>query len=334
MLFLFWAVLPIITFAQAEKSAYELGVEGVLKVDAGEFEDGIQLLKQARNKEPLEYDYTFEIGKAYFKSGNPKKAEKHLFPLQYHAHVQADLYILLADCYKELEEQKKIPDEARKKEFDALRYGIQKLPSEGILYRELGKRNIELEKSVEALAVLEMGIVKAPNYPENYFWAAKLLKGSGNLLWAWFYSELFFNMSDDEEMKRSAAILISSTAPTVLGKNWAGEPDKLDQDLRYVNSEKCSDKEFVSIENRAKKLGCLIENWEYKKYEVEPLFSRMEDLQKRGWIEPYLASMVQATDKEQFLSWVAQHAPEFEAYRSWRFWNPLHLTGPINRLAE
>jgi hypothetical protein len=333
-LFLLWWLLPTIVYAQAEKTAYELGVEGVLKVDAGDYDEGIKLLKQARNKEPQEYDYTFEIGKAYFKSGNPKKAEKHLFPLQYHANVQADLYILLADCYKELEELKKTPDEERKREFDALRYGIQKLPKEGVLYRVLGKRNIELEKPVEALAVFETGIQTAPNYPENYFWAAKLLKGSGNLLWAWLYSELFFNMSDDEDLKRSAAILISSTAPIVLSNKWKGEPDKLDQDLRYINAEKCGQSEYGSIGNRTKKIACLLESWDYKKYQIEPLFSRLKLLQDKDWSEAYIASMVQVTDKEHFLAWVSQNAPEFEAYRSWRFWNPIHLSEPINRLAE
>jgi hypothetical protein len=44
-----------------------------------------------------------------------------------------------------MDEEKKTPDEERKKELDALRYGIQKLPEAGELYLELGKRKIEME---------------------------------------------------------------------------------------------------------------------------------------------------------------------------------------------
>jgi predicted Zn-dependent protease len=112
--------LGVITVqSQPKQDAYSLGIQGILKVDNGDYKAGIKLLKRARNLEPKEYDYAFEIGKAYFKSGKPRTAEKYFFELQYHSSVQADLYVLLSRCYEELEALKKNPNPENKKAMDA-----------------------------------------------------------------------------------------------------------------------------------------------------------------------------------------------------------------------
>ena len=245
--------------AQSQKGddAYALGVEGIQLIDDGQFDIGIKLLKKAQGLEPQDYDYTFEIGKAYLKNGNPKKAEKYLFDLQYHVSAQADLYLALSSCYAELEELKKAPNPERKKELDALRYGIQKLPSE--------------------------------------------------------------------------AILISNSLKVVSGKNWRADPEKLDQDFKFVFSENCatiSNESGLELENRK----CLLENWKYDSFTISPLFQRVAELESKGWLEAYLATILQENDKEKFLEWLPENVKDFEEYRTWRYWNPIKLMKPINRL--
>ncbi len=319
--------------AQSESGtdAYSIGVEGIKLVDEGQYEEGIKLLKQARNLEPHEYDYAFEIGKAYLKSGNPKKGEKYLFDLQYNKNAQADLYITLSNCYLELDESKKTQDPERKKELDALRYGIQKLPTEGILYLELGKRKLAMEESVDALAVFEAGIQKAPNFAENYFWAAKLMKATGNHIWAWFYAEICFNMTDDVDLLRSSAIMISSGSNAVFESKWNGNPEKLDQGLKIVLSEKCSNGENES-NLQLEKRTCLLQNWKYDSFSVSPLFQRLNELENLGFLEAYLATILHENDKEEFLKWLPQHVKTFEEYRTWRYWNPMQTAKAISRL--
>lgn len=323
----------VLVQAQSQKGddAYALGVEGIQLIDDGQFDIGIKLLKKAQGLEPQDYDYTFEIGKAYLKNGNPKKAEKYLFDLQYHVSAQADLYLALSSCYAELEELKKAPNPERKKELDALRYGIQKLPSEGILYLQLGKKKLEMEQPVEALAVFESGIEAAPNFAENYFWAAKLMSASSNDLWAWFYAEICFSMTDDDDLLRSSAILISNSLKMVSGKNWRADPEKLDQDFKFVFSENCatiSNKSGLELEKRR----CLLENWKYDTFTISPLFRRMTQLESKGWLEAYLATILQENEKEKFLEWLPENVKDFEEYRTWRYWNPIKLMKPINRL--
>jgi hypothetical protein len=328
--FLFFSVLGQAQ-SQNGDDAYSLGVEGIQLIDDGQFDLGIKLLKKAHGLEPQDYDYTFEIGKAYLKNGNPKKAEKYLFDLQYHVSAQADLYLALSSCYADLEELKKAPNPERKKELDALRYGIQKLSSEGILYLQLGKKKLEMEMPVEALAVFESGIRNAPNFAENYFWSAKLMAASGNDLWAWFYAEICFNMTDDDDLLRSSAKLISNGLEVVLGKNWRSDPEKLDQDFKFVLSGNCAtitNESGLELEKRK----CLLENWKYDGFTISPLFHRMKQLEIRGSFEAYLATILHDNDKVKFLEWLSQNANNFEEYRNWRYWNPIRLKEPINRL--
>mgnify|MGYP000300725185 CR=1 FL=1 len=325
--------LPILGFSQQEKDAYALGVEGVTLIDEGNFDEGIKLLKQARNLEPADYDYSFEIGRAYLKSGNAKKAEKFLFTLQYHINVQPDLFVTLANCYAEMNEEKKTPDEENKKELDALRYGIKKFPNSGVLYLELAKRKIEMEKTVEGLAVFETGIQKAPNFAENYFWAAKLLKASGNYLWGWIYAETCLNMTDDAELFRSCAILVSSCTEVVFSPNWNAQSEKMNQSLRNVLAEKCNS-EPTEIADLAEKRQCLLSEWNYKSHAASALFNRMKLLDEQGFLDSYLASMLNETDKSSFLKWLPENIQSFEAYRSWRYWNPMELKSPVTRISN
>ncbi|MCB9186847.1 MAG: tetratricopeptide repeat protein [Flavobacteriales bacterium] len=320
-----------IAFPQSDSTAYRLGIEGIKLIDEGDFQEGINYLKKARKLEPEQYDYTFEIGHAYYLSGNSKLAEKYLYPLQYHVHVQPDLYILLAQCYKALNEEKKTPDESRKKELDALRYGVQKFPKVGSLQLELGKRNLEMEEPLKALSIFEDGIVNAPNFAENYFWAAKLLKATGNPLWTWIYAEVFFNLTENDEMKRTAAQLISESTEKVFSENWKADPESMDQELRFLLTSECKSINSnwdLYIEKRA----CLLDKWRDTAFPISVVIGRMAQLEEKGLLEPYLATIYLENDKGLFLPWVAAHAKEYETYRKWRNWNPITIKEPVKRL--
>lgn len=333
----YWPVLLSMLFSttvwsQTNVDAYALGVDGVKLVDEGRYDEGIKLLKQAHFLAPSDYDFSFELGKAYLQSGDAKKAEKQLFQLQYHVNVQADLYVLLANCYARLEELKKTPDESRKKELDALRYGIQKLPSQGILYLELGRRNVEMERSVEALATLESGIRYAPNFAENYYWAAKLMNASSDQFWAWIYAETCFNMTDDIELQRSSARIIDQSLKNISEGRWKPEPNKMETELQFLVSSKCPEPVDQSVNQLALFRNCLLANWNTSSYSFNPLFTRLKQLQESGWLESYLASQKQETDKPSFLTWLVDHTKEFETYSSWRYWNPMQLKEPVIRI--
>lgn len=333
ILYIFLLLPTIILGQQAENEAYRLGTEGIEKVDGGEYVEGIALLKQARNLQPHDYDYTFEIGKAYMKAGNPKKAEKYLYELQYHENVQEDLYIEMSNCYGQLNELKKKADEDHKKELDALRYGIQKFPQAGRLYLQLGKRNLDLGRSVEALSSFELGIHNAPNFWENYYWASKLMKALNNPLWAWLYAEVCYNMTDDAEIARSCAFLISESLEDISKNGWKPQSNAFDSEFAEMLHQRCGNRPVGDIDKTLALRQCILTNWAYQQTKASELFERMNELEQTGRLAPFVASIYETTDKQTFLKWLSNNVEIFESYEAWRYWNPLKLNAPVERLS-
>jgi tetratricopeptide (TPR) repeat protein len=319
--------------AQSDE-AETLAMRGIEMVDNESFDEGIKLLKAARNKRPSEYDFPLEIAKAYLKKDDPKKAERYLFELQYHKSVQPDLFILLSECYSKLEDAKKNPDETRKKETDALLYGIGKFPSSGMLYLKLGHIYQQLEKPIDALAIWEKGIQKDPTYAENYFWASRILQMTGNHLWAWLYGETFWNMTDDAELGRAIAANIIVSADKVLSGQWTADPEKTDQDFAFLVKEKCSGtgSNLVGMDKQNQMRDCLLRSSESLPDPLIPFFSRLHEIRERGWQTVYLAHLYQDQDRVKFIDVVTQNPETTDQFRNWFYWNRMKPTAPISRL--
>lgn len=287
--------------------AYSLGIQGLQLVEDGSFEEGIKLLKKARNMEPGSYDYPFEIGRAYFLSGKHRMAEKYFYPLQFHTNAQADVFVMLAQCYRELNEQRKCPDPQREKELNAIRLGIQTLPDAGVLYLELAQRNLELDEPLRALSALEKGIDQAPDFEENYFWASKVYLLSNELEKAWLNAEIFYNMTDNIEMGRTAAQTIRSATAELFRSS--SNPCHVDgsEVSAWVSHRQC-------IMQPDSTSGTL----------AQSLKKRLRQIGKLGLLEPYIAS-IYLEDRSEFLNWLALNGKQFEQYRQWRNWNPLTI---------
>lgn len=334
LLFLSLFLFPFLSFGQsAEKEAYAIGVRGIELVDVGSYAEGIKLLKKARNLAPQEYDYTLEIGKAYLKSGDPKKAENYLFDLQYHVDVQPDLYLLLAKCYAALNEIRKVPDTDRKRELKTLQYGIERLPRAGILYLRLGRLYLELEQPINALAVWETGIRNAPNFSMNYYWAAHFLNLSDSALWAWIYGEVFLNLSEDPQLKRAIAPDVFNNAQKVLIGNWKTDAQESDMELKQIQTQFCPSMENTgnSLQDQVAARSCLIRNWKEVPSNIAPFILWMKDLDRRGSLKAYTASLFWEVEHEAFLGWLADNAMIYDRFTKWNHWNRLHLTRPIHR---
>jgi len=274
------------------------------------------------------------MAKAYLKSGDAKKAERYLYDLQYHNYVRPDLFILLSDCYAKIDEGKKNQDEARKKEVDALLYGIAKFPTSGELYLKLGHIYQQLEKPVDALAVWEKGIQQAPSFAENYYWAARMLQLTGNHLWAWIYGEVFWNMTEDPDLGHAISHVIISSSEKVLSGNWVADPDKADQDFQFLMKEKCRSPqgEGTGIDLQNKVRSCIFDNEASVPKACIPLFNRLAEIRLHGWQLIYIAHLYQQNDREQFVRIATQDAEVTDAFRQWFYWNRMKPLQPITRL--
>ena len=72
--------------------------------------------------------------------------------------------------------------------------------------------------------------------------------------------------------------------------------------------------------------------WKNTEFPMSVILERTEQLKKQGFLEAYLGSVVLEADKETFLTWLASNGERYEAYRKWRFYNPMMITKPVIRV--
>ncbi|MCF8257116.1 MAG: hypothetical protein K9J06_06165, partial [Flavobacteriales bacterium] len=255
-LFALLIVLPLLVRGQKAEDAEQWGREGIDLLDRHEYKDAVRLLTKAWNARPAEFDYPFELGRAYLLSGKAAKAEKVLHPLQYHKEAGPGLYLLLAASYDSLNRPRS--------QAETYRYGIQRFPEAGIIYNRLAAHYLNHDSVAAALAVCEMGMAKAPSYSDNYFLAARIMDAKGDALWAWWYGEVFLNLSDDAANKRDMARLVAANAATVSGRKWKPGPVALDMAVKAAMSPCADANATIAIADQSALRDCFITHYQGK----------------------------------------------------------------------
>ena len=315
-----WCVLiPTMASAQRSEQARQLGVQGIALVDQGEYDEGIKLLSKARNAHPAEFDYPFEIGRAYMLAGKPAKAEKFLFPLQYHTAATAELYLLLARCYDSIKKPQQ--------EEETYRYGIHRFPENGQLYHALASYFISKDSVAEGLGVCELGLRNAPAFADNYFLAARIMDSIDEALWAWWYGEMFLNLSDNSMMKREMAKQVIRNAERVLSEKWKPGADKFELTVAQVMPKCPSNITTHMIAMQSAIRNCFARHHSSN----DPLTTMWREHERQGIMGLYVALILGEGDKDALLPWLAQHGPEYERFKQWFFWNGLKMNTPFTR---
>lgn len=113
------------------------------------------------------------------------------------------VYELLGENYIELDNIDKA--------FSSYVKGIKKFPNEGVLYEEIGKLEMLKESYLSALEHFENGILMAPNYPGNYYWASKIYCNSTEEVWGLIYGEMFINLERNTNRTEEVSALLYNT---------------------------------------------------------------------------------------------------------------------------
>lgn len=310
---------PLFALGQKAEDAKRWGSEGVSLLDRGEYKSAVKLLTKAWNAQPAEFDYPFELGRAYVLSGKASKAEKVLHPLLYHKTARPELYQLLATTYDSLGRPK-----AKEETY---RYGIQRFPEAGMLYNRLAAHYVNRDSVAAALAICETGLVKAPSFADNYFLAARIMDAKGDALWAWWYGEVFLNLSDNVANKRDMARVVATNAAMVMDKKWNPDPVALDFAVKEVMAQ-CADQEVINtIAAQAALRECFITH-----YQGQNAYSQLlRRMKQQGVMHLYAAHLFGELDKETFLQWLSANVTDFERFREWFYWNGLKLDAPFTR---
>lgn len=304
--------------AQRSDKARQLGEEGMAAIDRGDFSEGIKLLTKAWNAYPSEYDYPLEVGRAFLMTGKANRAERILHPLQYHKAAGPEIFALLANCYDSLNRN-------RAKE-EMMRQGIQRFPEAGMLYNRLATHYVGLDSVATALAVCETGLRKAPVYADNYFLASRIMDAKGDHLWAWWYGEVFLNISDDAVMRRGLMPLVAKNAQAVMSGKWKPNPDALEQAVAKAATQ-CPDLPEDRLTAQVRLRQCLATHY----HGSDPINAMLKEMERQDIMELYTMHLLSESEKDAFLRWLAGNAVRYAQFSDWFYWNGLKLEQPFTR---
>jgi tetratricopeptide (TPR) repeat protein len=304
--------------AQQEPEAMRLARHGMAKVEANDLKGGLDLLQKARNAMPGSYEISMELGRTHLLMGNAAKAEKVLYPLTFHADVDATLYPILGQCYMALKKYRQ--------SAETFRYGLEKWPDDGALYAGLGRAYVAIDSLERASAAFETGTAKSPTFAENYLLAARLLEEK-HPLWAWVYAETYLNLSDDRTGRRDAALIVYRNLRAVTKGNGKATDSFGQAMAAAIGPCHAKDTELASM---AGMYVCMAS----ATLPVSPLGSLWAELHAQGLMEAYAYHMLGEADKDAFTLWAQNHAPMYAKLVGTlqRGGLQLHLSRPFNRI--
>ena len=174
-------------FAQTPKEkATELMNLAVSEMDAGNTDKAREYLGQAKDLDPDNPYYDYEIAFSYNIDKDYKSVIKIAKKLTKHKQVFAEVYKMLGNANDY--------DGNTKKAIQTYEKGMTVFPNSGNLYLERGNIELVKEEYEEALGYYIEGTKVDPMFPSNYYLCCKLYLSTENEYLGMIYGELFMNL--------------------------------------------------------------------------------------------------------------------------------------------
>jgi tetratricopeptide (TPR) repeat protein len=179
------------------------GEEAINLMDNGKIAESIKLLEEAQQLDPNRFDYPYELAYANYLKEDHKTAIKILEKIIEHKDVNDRLFQLLGNSYDVLGKSDKA--------FEVYDAGLKKFPNSGRLYLEKGNVFWGKKEYEKALPNYEKGIEVDPEFPSNYFRAAKIYCNSTEEVWGMIYGEIFMNLERNSARTSEISKLLFDT---------------------------------------------------------------------------------------------------------------------------
>lgn len=181
----FWLIIANNAVNAQNNDAATLLETGRQFLRSGDFTNAALVLNKALQQDPNNLSVLKELSMTYYLQRDFTKARETVKPLVEREDADVPTFQIAGNIYKALEEVKECDRMYRK--------GIKKFPDAGPLYAEYGDL-LWKQKDFSAISQWENGIRNDPNYPGNYYHAAKHYFMSTDKAWALIYGEIFVNM--------------------------------------------------------------------------------------------------------------------------------------------
>jgi len=184
MLFIGLLFSSAIAFGQDSKELYNTAT-GFIR--DGDYANAILVLNQALQLEPDNTEYRKQMAFAYYLQGDMSKAKNIIDPLLNKKEADAQLYQIAGNIYQARQEWK-----SAQKLYEK---GLKKFPESGELYNDNGQLLMFLKVYEGGIGSWLKGIEKDPNFPGNYYNAARAYSYTKDgVIWVIIYGEIFLNL--------------------------------------------------------------------------------------------------------------------------------------------
>ncbi|GLB50174.1 tetratricopeptide repeat protein [Neptunitalea lumnitzerae] len=244
LIFIFLFLILASGQAQSNGKADALIKKAILLMDNGSIDESIEVLEKAKKADPRNPVVLYEMGYAYYLSGNYEMAVKKVQDAITFHEVSDIYYQLLGNSYDLLGQ----PDSA----ITSYAMGIEKFPDSGRLYYESGVVKYGQKLYNDAIDFWEKGIKAEPQYPSNYYMLTKTFTGSKEKIWVLLYGEMFMNLEPGTERTSEISRILYDTYKNIyVQKNDSEGEFKLTEKGFTIN---VTDKDLDKIKEGGKLL--------------------------------------------------------------------------------
>lgn len=152
----------------------------------GDYTNAILILNKAVEQQNNNTQLKKDLAFAYYMNREYSRAQAVIKPITEGKEADIQGYQLLGMVYKATEERK----EAEK----MYKAALKKFPNSAVLHNEYGEMLWSRKDFPQAAEHWEKGIRSDPNYPGNYYNAAKYYYLTADKVWGLVYGEIFINL--------------------------------------------------------------------------------------------------------------------------------------------
>lgn len=304
---------------------------------SGDYANAILVLNQAIQNEPDDIQLKKDLAFAYYLKGDYNRAHTVVAPLVDKKDADIQLFQIAGNIYQSRQDWK-----GAEKLYVR---GLKKFPKSGELYNDYGDLLQNMKNFDGALRQWVKGIETDPNFPGNYYHAARSYLWTKEPIWAILYGETFVNLESYttrtaeirevimecyKKLFDDPAIFNSVPVETSEKKGRKGSEDN-----GFMDAFKNIMAKQVSVVTTGIEPQSLIMlrtrfllDW-YNYYGVRypyALFDFQRKLLKDGMFESYNQWLFgPVANQAEYKAWTTLHKPEYDTFSAWQRNHPLKL---------
>jgi tetratricopeptide (TPR) repeat protein len=322
----------------------------VAMVDDGKAAEAIPIMQQLLQRIPGQPVLVHELALAFIKAKQPKGA---IELLQANSHAPGfegshyDLWTTALDEDGQFDRSLAVAD-----------HGIAKFPTFGLLYTNAGITALRQGKAEVALHYFENGIAAAPEFPSNFYWAARVFSESSEKVWTLIYGEVFMNLEPNSqrttEMSKmlydtlNKSMVVSGSGPTVNAKigltsssiidGQGGLPFALAYEATFGTAllgEVTKGKGALNLpaihQARTQSIDMWFSQDLAKQYRDHALLRFQRDVATAGHAEAYSYWLYNEGSQDEAKAWLSDHSQAWQSFITWFADHRMHSGGNVAR---